>query len=123
VARIYDEQRSWDKVQKKGGRKAPSPKPPVSSGLELQATYCERATLDFPNTPAQQGSDLTIAVTGAAIGDVVSLGIPASSVNNHSGYHAWVSAANVVTVRFDNYSSGAIDPASGVFTVEVRHYG
>jgi hypothetical protein len=77
------------------------------------------ATLDFLSTNAQNSRDLTIAVTGAADGDVVSLGVPNASVNANTSYSAWVSAAGTVTVRFNNYSSGAVDPASGFFKVFV----
>jgi len=76
-------------------------------------------TLDFSSTAAQTSSDLTITVSGAAVGDMVTLGVPNGSVNANSCYTAWVSATNTVSVRFNNYSSGAIDPASGSFTVFV----
>jgi hypothetical protein len=77
------------------------------------------ATLDFLSTNAQNSRDLTISVTGAADGDVVSLGVPNAAVNANTSYSAWVSAANTVTVRFNNYSSGTVDPASGSFKVFV----
>jgi hypothetical protein len=77
------------------------------------------ATLDFPSTAAQSSSDLTITVTGAALNDVVSVGVPNGSVLSNSDYTAWASAADTVTVRFNNYSSGAQDPASGTFKVIV----
>ena len=80
------------------------------------------ATLDFGSTAAQTSSDLTITVTGAADGDVVSLGVPNASVNANTDYTAWVSAANTVTVRFNNYSSAAVDPASGTFKVFVTKF-
>ena len=77
------------------------------------------ATLDFLSTNAQNSRDMTISVTGAAVGDVVSLGVPNAAVNANTSYSAWVSAANTVTVRFNNYSSGTVDPASGLFKVFV----
>jgi len=77
------------------------------------------ATLDFGNTTAQNSADLTITVTGAAIGDVVSLGVSNGSVNANTCFTAWVSATDTVTVRFNNYSSGAVDPASGTFKIKV----
>jgi hypothetical protein len=77
------------------------------------------ATLDFVSTNAQNSRDMTISVTGAADGDVVSLGVPNAAVNANTSYSAWVSAANTVTVRFNNYSSGTVDPASGLFKVFV----
>jgi hypothetical protein len=77
------------------------------------------ATLDFLSTNAQNSRDMTIAVTGAADGDVVSLGVPNAAVNANTSYSAWVSSANTVTVRFNNYSLGTVDPASGSFKVFV----
>jgi hypothetical protein len=77
------------------------------------------ATLDFPSTTTLLSADLTVTVTGAADGDVVSLGVPNASVNANTCYTAWVSAANTVTVRFNNYSSGTVNPASGSFKVFV----
>ena len=77
------------------------------------------ATLDFPSTLTMLSADLTITVTGAADGDVVSLGVPNAAVNENTSYSAWVSAANTVTVRFNNYSVGTVNPASGSFKVFV----
>ena len=88
----------------------------------LAKTLTNTATLNFPSTATQNLSDLTIAVTGAADGDAVSIGVPAIAVNAKSFYSAWVSAANTVTVRFNNLSSAAIDPVSGTFRVSVIKY-
>jgi len=77
------------------------------------------ATLNFPSTTTLLSADLTITVTGAADGDVVSLGVPNAAVNANTCYTAWVSTANTVTVRFNNYSSGTVDPASALFKVFV----
>lgn len=77
-------------------------------------------TLDFGSTAAATSTDLTVTVTGAADGDVVTLGVPNSAVSANSAYTAWVSSTNTVTVRFNNYQTvGAIDPASATFKVRV----
>lgn len=77
-------------------------------------------TLDFPNTGHGTSSDLTITVVGAAIGDVVSLGIPNAAMAANISYTAWVSATDTVTVRLDHYaSSGSVDPVSAIFKVKV----
>lgn len=76
------------------------------------------ATLDFGNTSAQTSSDLTITVAGAVVGDPVTLGLPASPDAN-GAFTAWVSAANTVTVRFNNYSAVSINPASAIYKVSV----
>lgn len=83
----------------------------------LQAT----ATLNFPSTNAQTSSELTIAVTGAAVGDVVMLGTPAAP-DADSCFTAYVSATDVVTVRFNNYSAAPINPASGDYRVAVLQF-
>jgi hypothetical protein len=93
-----------------------------STRYTIAKTLTSTASLNFSSTSAQSSADLTITVTGAADGDAVSLGVPNGSVNNNSNYTAWVSASNTVTVRFNNYSSGSIDPASGTFRVSVIKY-
>jgi hypothetical protein len=87
------------------------PKSSFVAGLKVSAT------LNFPNTSAATSSDLTIPCIGANIGDEVVLGSPAPPTN--SSYTAFVSGADVVTVRFVNSSAGAINPGSGTFTCTV----
>jgi hypothetical protein len=88
----------------------------------LAKTLTNTATLDFTSTTSGTSSDLTITVTGASDGDVVYVGVPNASVNANTSFSAWVSTSNTVTVRFNNYSSGAVDPASGTFRVSVIKY-
>lgn len=69
------------------------------------------ASLDFPSTPAQTSSELTITVAGAAIGDPVTVAVGAEThVSANAEYSARVSAANTVTIKLNNYSASAIDP-------------
>jgi len=88
----------------------------------MAKTLTATAVLNFPNTLTLTSSDLTIALLGAAVGDVVGLGVDIASVNANSCFTAFVSAANTVTVRFNNYSAAPIDPASGTFRVSVTKY-
>lgn len=80
-------------------------------------TLTGSATLDFLSTAAQSHSDLTITITGAAIGDPVDVGI--GSLLDGTNYFAYVSALNTVSVRLNNYSATAKDPASATFKVTV----
>lgn len=89
-----------------------------STGTQILAVISATATLDFPNTLAQTSSDLTITVAGAAVGDAVFLGTPATPDAN-SCFTGWVSAADQVTIRFSNYSAIAIDPASATYRAVV----
>lgn len=77
------------------------------------------ATVDFASTSAQTSTDSSgITVTGAALGDPVILGSDTTWLAN-ANYSAYVSAADEVKVRLNNETSGALDPASQVFTVGV----
>lgn len=94
-----------------------------STRYTLAKTLTATASLDFPSTAASTSSDLTITVTGAALGDVVLLGAPNGSVTANSCYTAFVSATDTVTVRLNNYDSvSATDPASGTFRVSIVKY-
>jgi hypothetical protein len=89
----------------------------VGAGAKVRQILSASATLDFPNTLAQTSQDLTITVTGAAVGDPVFLGADNASVNANTCFTAWVSAAGVCTIRHNNYSAIAVNPASGTFRV------
>jgi hypothetical protein len=80
------------------------------------------ATLNFPSTPAHSSSDVTVTVTGAAVGDVVTVAPGLAAISTGSCFTAWVSAANTVTVRYNHYGSGSSDPASATFNVIVTKY-
>jgi hypothetical protein len=77
-------------------------------------------TLDFGSIAHHSEEVLTFTVTGAAEGDVVSIGVPNASNLTNVIYTAWVSAANTVSVKCSNLDqSAAKDPASGTFKVTV----
>lgn len=90
-----------------------------SDGTTINRVLSATAALDFPNTPAHSSSDLNVAVSNAAPGDVVALGTPADAALANSSFTAWVSATGVVTVRFNNYSTARLDPPPGAFRVLV----
>lgn len=95
----------------------------VTSLVIVQGDTSENTTtLNFGNTTAQSSNDLTVTVTGVTSGDAVVLGIPNASTNANSTYTAWVSSADTVTVRFNNYSAVAINPGNGTFRVSVLKY-
>jgi hypothetical protein len=77
------------------------------------------ASLDFPSMATNTSQTLTITVTGAAVGDDVMLSRTGTPVNDALFYHAWVSAANTVSVRARNNTTGTIDPAAETFRVIV----
>lgn len=86
------------------------------SPKDYTPTLSNTATLNFGSTGPGASSDLTITVTGAALNDLVMLGVPNGSIVTTGCFTAWVSASNTVTVRYTN-SDGitSYDPASGTF--------
>lgn len=87
----------------------------------MAKTLIGSATLDF-TAGARLSHDLTITVTGATTNDFVIVNPPTGSISANTCYTAWVSATNTVTVRFNNYTSATVNPASGTFRVTVLKY-
>lgn len=77
------------------------------------------AVYNPPNLVDGTGATTTVTVTGCALGDCVSR---LSFSNDVQGFTVtgWVSAANTVSVRFQNESGGALDLASGTLRVWVK---
>ncbi|MDQ7780954.1 MAG: hypothetical protein RDV41_14755, partial [Planctomycetota bacterium] len=94
----------------------------LGGGAPFKRILSASSALDFSSTGIQSSTDLTIGVTGAAIGDTVALGVPNAAVIANSCFTAWVSAADTVTVRFNNYSIAPLDPSSATFRVTVIKY-
>lgn len=81
------------------------------------------ATLDFGNIAAGASADLTVTVAGVRATDpqpIVEIGTGAFTAG--LVFRGYVSANNTVTVRCTNASTGAIDPASASYRIEVRRY-
>jgi hypothetical protein len=93
-----------------------------STSYEIPRILKATATLNFPSTAAGTCEVLTITLTGAAIGDIVDLGVDNASIPDPEYIYptAWVSATNTVTVKGCNIQTvTALDPASGSFTVAI----
>jgi len=89
----------------------------INSGTTITKHLSNTATLDFANLAAIGCEDLTITVTGAAVGDTVAIGVPNGSMVANGNFFGWVSATNTVSIRFCTLVSG--DPASGTFRADV----
>ncbi len=89
-------------------------------GATLLDILTATASLDF-DLSGVATQDLTIGVSGAALGDAVALGIQHGSVTTDTLFNAWVSSADVVTVRATRIS-GTPNPASGTFRVVVLKF-
>lgn len=93
----------------------------IGGGAQLTRQYRATATLDFASVAANSvGTLLTVTVTGALVGDHVTVTPPAAAAAQGVIYDGVVTATNTVSIYPKNITVGAIDPASGVYSVEVR---
>lgn len=79
--------------------------------------YYGSTTYDPPNLAANAGVTTTVTVSGASVGDIATFSF-SLDLQGIVGY-AWVSAADTVSVRFQNESGGTLDLASGTLMVGV----
>ena len=87
-------------------------------GGSSQQALTGSATYDPPSIASGAQSTTTVTVTGAAVGDHVTMTFSQSLGGLVlTGY---VSAANTVTAVFANLTGGAVDLASGTLTATVR---
>lgn len=89
--------------------------------FQFQALFSEvmtyQGTLDVASLVDAAGSTSTAAVPGAALGDfaLATLDVSLAGIS----VTAWVSAADVVSVRFQNESGGTLDLASANLRIVV----
>jgi hypothetical protein len=93
----------------------------IQKALEerTRTVFSATKTIDFASTLTQTRTDNTITVRGAVIGDLVALGIPNAAIVAGGSWFAWVSAADTVTIRYENSTAGTLDPGEGIFKVAV----
>lgn len=88
--------------------------------MDLPTVLSVTASLNFPSTNPGASSSLVVTIAGAAVGDVVAVGLPAAAIQTtNSVFNAWVSSANTVTVRFENNGTIAVNPATSDFKIKV----
>lgn len=95
----------------------------IGNGGVILKTLVASASLTFGSTGSGSATDVTMTVPGAAVDDVVCVGSPAfattpSSTFGKGTFYGWVSAANTVTIRYQNPADlTARTPGTGTFKV------
>lgn len=87
-----------------------------ATGTALDDSYAAASTIDFASTSNTTTDSSGITVTGAAVGDTCTVGVPTAAAVAGASFTCYVSAADTVKVRFTAVGAG-IDPASGSFNV------
>lgn len=93
----------------------------VGAATILAKLLSATAILDFGSINAAASADLTITVTGALVGDSVSIGLPAAP-DAGIVFFGFVSAANTVTLRAINITGSPVDPASATYRATVHQF-
>lgn len=111
---------TWNGVQGANFGQAFSKSHKIGVNTDARAvTEClsKAVSLDFPNVLANAFQDLTVAVPGAVSGNPVALGLPNTGPFAGLRYEAWVSAADTITVRANNFTAGPLNPGAQTFVV------
>jgi hypothetical protein len=90
----------------------------INSGSPVKKLLTATASLNFGNMSGGASDELTITVTGAALGDTVIVnpnGAPESGLT----WQGYVSSADTVTVRASNPTTGNINPAARTWRATV----
>jgi hypothetical protein len=76
------------------------------------------AVLDFPSISANSFEELTVPCIGASIDDTAAASVQGGPTGD-GVIQAWVSATDVVTVRYTNPTGGALDPPSATYHITI----
>lgn len=95
-----------------------------TGGARISKVLRATATLDFPAVGGFSAADLTVPVSGATAGDIVSLGLPGAAMPAAAplAFTAWVSANDVVTIRLTNAQAGSVDVPRASYSVMVTKF-
>jgi hypothetical protein len=89
----------------------------VGSGTQITKIVKGTVSVNPASLATVTAADLSVTITGAAVGDAVIMNPPAAGLT--AGLFAtdvWVSAADTVKIRFYNGSAGTIDEAAADWT-------
>jgi hypothetical protein len=90
----------------------------AGNGNTITKVLSGSASLNFGSISAVSQADLTITVTGAAVGDEVIMALPAAPAAGIV-FNAFVSATDTVTIRASNITASPVDPAAATYGVIV----
>jgi hypothetical protein len=78
-------------------------------------------SVGWPVIPAASSSVAIVVATGASVGDVVTIGTPAS-VPAGIMFFGWVSDTSTVSLQAYNITAATVTPVSGTYRISVRRF-
>lgn len=93
----------------------------VGTGTPITRQLSTTASLTWSVVAAGASQDQTIAALGASIGDIVTVGLPAS-VAAGILYDGRISATGVASLRATNATSGTLTPTGGSFRIGIQGF-
>lgn len=94
-------------------------KPASSSSQAMTYIKSGTVTVDPASLATLSSSETSVAISGAATGDIVIMNPPASLETGLTFSGARVSAADTVLVRLTNVTAGSVDGASRSWTYTI----
>lgn len=93
----------------------------IGGGTPIKKVLEGSASLTWTSIVPGASQDQSLTITGAAVGNGVILGMPAS-VTAGIAYDGRVAASNIVAVRATNATSGTVTPGAGTFSAIVMGF-
>lgn len=95
---------------------------PDSTDFSLTDKFvtCHQVTATIPTAGANVQTGVAVTITGAKLGDVVTVGGPTVQIAHLQAVTAQVTAADTVTLYGDADATG-FTGASGIYNVEIHH--
>lgn len=93
----------------------------IGTGTPITRQLSTATSITWPALAPGIAQDQTIAMAGAAINDIVTVGLPAS-VTSGIVFEGRVSSAGVVALRATNASTGTLTPTGGTYRLGVQGF-
>jgi len=93
----------------------------IGGGQQISRVFSTTASISWPQLAPSTTAESIIALGGCSVGDIITLGYPASIAALIS-YRAYVPSAGSVALVAQNFSSSTITPVAGSYRVAAQGF-